>query len=166
MSTLNVETVLTNTLGTNGAPNISTAPLQLPTFGGTPSSLDYYEETTMNCQFTGPWDSPQNSFLTFVRVGKNVTMTIWNITAVATTSSQVNCNVFVPSRFLPRSGTTSNASNFVISVKSGNTYGAGLLQVNSISGLLVMYATPAKGLFPSVGGLTGWDQIIVSWNTA
>ena len=157
----------TNSIITSGAQFLTLPAIQLQTVGGTPSDLDYYENVSLPCTFSGPWATSQASFLHFVRVGKNVTMTIESAKAVATTSSQINCSITVPARFFPKTSSVNFATNYVVSVVSGNIFDAGLLQVNSLGGLLVIYATTAKGLFPIAAvGLSGFDQIDVSWTTA
>lgn len=72
------------------------------TTGGTPSSLDHYEEYTAMTSWDGIWASPRNVQVWITRIGKLCT---WMVTAPGTTfpnaSGVITLTLTLPSRFRP-----------------------------------------------------------------
>jgi len=84
------------------------AGIQLPTSGGTPSTLNYYEDTvSLTFVLSGPWASSRNFPVTFSKIGKIVFANWTDLSPVATTSSSVinsgltGGSVFIPTRYAP-----------------------------------------------------------------
>ena len=109
--------------------------LILPTSGGTATSLNYYEEYSYTTQFTNGYNSGAATTMNpaptigFVRIGKQVTMTISTLTFLVNNGSAANGMSPVtapPSRFLPSNLTTGFASYL-----SASSYSAGRVLVNN-----------------------------------
>jgi len=151
----------------------STGSLVLPTTGGVPTPLTYYEEYT-NPSFV--WNSGSNYTPTsvtltinIVRVGRMVTMHIpaFSVTGNGGTQAVFISNTAIPSRFVPASGV--NDTIQYLGVNNGTTTtGQGSFVVNrsSTSGILALGTGYNVGAFANtLNGTYGlpWD-CYVSWS--
>lgn len=76
-----------------------TGGLQLPTSGGTPSNLNYYEEGTFSVTWTGAISS--SSTARFIRIGNVVTISLQDKTSAAIAANAIQGAVQLPSRLRP-----------------------------------------------------------------
>ena len=82
--------------------------LVLPTTGGTPSTLSYYEEYAYSTAITGPYSIANVNF-SITRIGRVVTLTMTSLStsAASTNSSAAFANATnLPTRFCPVSSTS------------------------------------------------------------
>lgn len=77
--------------------------LTLPTSGGTPSTLDFYEVYNYTSTFSGPWAAPSAAIdITVVRVGSAVSIFVkGSHTAVSTVGGFATSDTALPIRFRP-----------------------------------------------------------------
>lgn len=75
--------------------------LQLPTAGGTPSNLNYYESTVLSQSYTGIWAAPQTGNIFMSRLGDIVTLTFNSVFSNASISSVIGVTTPLPVRFRP-----------------------------------------------------------------
>lgn len=87
-----------------------TTGLLLPTSGGTPATLDFYEVFQGTITWSGIWASSITANVTYVRLGRQVTVTFQRAFAAGTTNSQIVSDA-IPARFRPQA-TGSNATSF------------------------------------------------------
>jgi hypothetical protein len=92
----------TNNAYNNTNPTLETfgTGIQLPTTGGTPTTLNYYEAGTFTLTLSGIWSASQTGTVRFVRIGNLVTLTLPTIQATQNTSAIITMSG-IPSRFLP-----------------------------------------------------------------
>lgn len=115
----------TLTVGTG----LFTSGITLPTFNGTGSLLNYYEEYTFDTSWVGPFASPVNGPINFVRVGKQVTATFPFITGTSVLSSGIlMTGVDVPSRFCPADD--NYMTNCIVQTDAG-VLANGVIQISS-----------------------------------
>jgi len=86
---------------------LATPQLLLPTSGGTPAGLNYYEENyTHTTNWTGPWTATQTSKVTkLTRIGNIVNMRIQYFAGAASVNTFITMTTNIPSRFRPPSYT-------------------------------------------------------------
>lgn len=87
-------------VGTNGLCTIGQG-LRLPTTGGTATTLNYYEEATVNTTTSGALSVAVTLYIT--RVGRQVTISIPAVSGTASSTNKIIYvnNVTLPSRFHP-----------------------------------------------------------------
>jgi len=140
--------------------------IYLPTSGGNPSVLGYYEETfTINATFSGPWGaSTFSNPLTFSRVGNMVTMQWPGFTGQPITTPQtIRSDLVLPPRFAPE---TINNLEFVVKVYYGASAVdtvAGTFTLEPIGGpnIYANFSTINSDVFSS--GYCGITRGAVSW---
>lgn len=111
----------------------------LPTTGGTPSALNYYEEYTHTSQMTGIWASAQNLTLSIVRMSKLVRIIVYSTVATANTASFITVTTPLPSRFYP----VSDVYGVVFNTNNGAT-SFGTMWIDT-SGNIKIYCTNSSG---------------------
>lgn len=89
--------------------NFTGAGIRLPTIGGTPSVLDYYEEYDFTTNWVGR-DNPLGIPMSLVRIGRMVTLFMKRLATFTMTSEQITSGglkstVLLPERFFTNSGT-------------------------------------------------------------
>ena len=126
--------------------------IKLPTTGGTQSQFDYYEDGTHNTTWSGIWISPVTGNISFIRIGKIVSLYFPDIVAVANISSNFQATTNLPTRLRPTS-----FISFPVRVKdNGNLQTTvGLMDINS-TGNIFVYLNLAGANFTGAGdsGLT------------
>lgn len=142
------------------------AGIYLPTFGGVPAVLGYYEEKfTFNTNFSGPWGaSTFNNPLTFSRVGNLVTMQ-WPgfLGAAITTPAVMENDQPLPSRFAPE---PINKLEWPVKIYYGasstdKTDGTLTLFPHAGPNLYAIFSTTDDNVFSS--GFVGIGRGSVSW---
>jgi len=133
--------------------------IYLPTSGGIPSELNYYEETTSNITFSNGFSSNQTVGIKFIRIGKIVTAYFPNISATASGVANPITNTggsVVPSRFLSGSGSRS----CVMAVVSNSVGSFGTITVSQTTGDISIYNN--FGNFATTGN-NGWYDQCITW---
>ena len=133
--------------------------LYLPTSGGTPSALNYYEEYSMTTTFQGLWAINQTGTVKFVRSGSIVSMFIPYIanTGNATVASFTN-NSDLPTRFRPTSPFTGS-----VGIVTNNTYALGRITVNVSAVNITIYRDPTQNTTWTTGQTNGVDANMITY---
>ena len=150
-------------------PALEVGGIKLPSFGGTQTTLNYYEEHTLETIWEaadGPWTADQRVSITFVRIGKHVTMFIPEVVAAGTDTERpiLSSKTAIPDRFLP-------ASNVWQPIRVTNTDGSwqatpGMISIDpSLRNPISIHPDMKTGL-KWVGDAIGFDQIHLSYLTA
>lgn len=121
--TLTNKTLTSPTLTT---PSLGVATATSVTFGTT--ALNYYEEGTHVTNWTGIWAAPQAGTLSFVRVGKSVTLTFPDILSTASVATFITNSVALPVSIRP-----SVKNDFPVRITDNGTQptAAGLIRMNT-----------------------------------
>jgi len=133
----------------------ATTGLTLPTTGGTPTSLNYYEEFDTTIAVTGPWAS-QNLTVKFTRIGRIVVMTWGDLSVAITVASQKIASAAgaIPTRFRP---VGSEGFAEIINGASSITEAPGI--VKALSGGGIQFAAEADNNY----GTTGYAGVIAGY---
>ncbi len=128
----------------------------LPTSGGTPTGLDYYEEYTASVNFVGPQGATTiAATINIVRVGKSVTMNVSDILfPAATVASPITSTNAIPSQFQPTIGGTGFSVAGVAATGLSNTAIVNVvvsLQVSGANTSIVLYNGTFLGNFAASG---------------
>ena len=113
-----------------------TGSLVLPTAGGTPSALNYYEEYSYTTTFSGA-DTTVAFPITLVRIGRTVTMqTQRQVSGTTTTNGGFLSNTVFPARFAPPVITWSGGGNDsaffqTVIINNGNCVSASAYTTNA-----------------------------------
>lgn len=142
----------------------------LPTSGGTPTSLSYYENYAGTYVFSGPWGATTySSTIKISRIGNLVNLRIDSIKQVASVAESVIIMTgSLPTRFIPASSINSTLTQFPITVYDNNFLISGILQLSS-TGLIQIGFMKYTGSSPyfytgSTGtGICGFDNIFISY---
>lgn len=152
--------------GTSGVTTFNQG-IQLPTSGGTATTLNYYEELTHATNFTlsGTSQTTGTQNLLLVRNGKMVTMCApaLTLTGAAGASTQIDSNTDLPTRFRP-STTILLAGTRVI---NGGTTAAdvGLIAIESSGNIALLRTFDNPALSWSTAGTDGFQNAhCVSWH--
>jgi hypothetical protein len=141
----------------SGGMIINIGGLFLPSPGGFPSALNYYEDYIFDSPFYGCYTIPSIQFRV-ARVGRMVTMT--QITTVpygiALTTTTFNSGAYIPPRFCPTINTIF-AAHMVLNT---NTSEIGTFTINN-SGLILI--TRAGGQNWPSGSTSGWRPNSFAW---
>lgn len=107
------------TIGSTASPVAFHTGITLPTSGGTPQVLNYYEEyVDLSNTYGGIWGASQAVTLTFTRLGNVVTLVQnSNVLVNATTSGIITWSGTIPTRLRPN---IPPGSNIVLPVKIAN----------------------------------------------
>jgi len=98
-----LDTTTTGDANFAGTVTIGTG-LLLPTSGGTPTLLDYYEEYIHTTTWSGPITTTGNTTVRIVRIGKNVTIQLPQFTGTGNnTNTKLLMNTNIPTQFRPSS---------------------------------------------------------------
>jgi hypothetical protein len=136
----------------DGSGNFVTSGIQLTTSGGTPTTLNYYEEGTISANFNqgaGASGSGTSVTIGFVRVGKKVTLTLPSnnsMTMGATSANLSTASSTVPARLAP-----ANSYIFPAPVKVNN-----VTQANF--GALTVGTDGSLTLNVTITGSTNWTS--------
>lgn len=133
--------------------------LLLPTSGGTPTSLDYYEDYSYSATFSGIWASSQTVTVRIVRVGKLVTMQFPYLNVAATTAAGINMDTAIPARFRPAVD-----QMFTIDVFNNSARVFANLFTNTSGG--GGFYGGIFGTSFTASGTGGWNSFSVSWLAA
>lgn len=118
----------------------------LPTTGGTPATLNYYEEGTHSTTLTGIWAAPIGpTTVTVRRVGKVVTLQFTQLSSAANTASSITFTTLLPAKWRPT--TDVNDKLYII---DNTTQKFGLINITA-SGAVTIYTTPALANFAGSG---------------
>ena len=120
---------------------LTTSGILLPTTGGIPEKLNYYEEYSNNITWTGPFTAIANIKIT--RIGKIVTVNITGISNTATANAAFLSAGAIPSRFC----TGAQILYWFILTRVHNTHYTGLLLLDNATGNLNIYHDEKSGLF-------------------
>jgi len=124
VATTNIPNQLVNTTSSpTFATQTLTTGLLLPTTGGTPATLNFYEVYQGTHTWSGIWASSITANVTYIRIGNMVTVTFQRAYTTATTASLITSDA-IPARFRP-SATGSNATGWPAYPLSGITNNAG-----------------------------------------
>lgn len=136
---------------------LSNKTLQFPTTGGTPASLDYYEELNTTFAFTGPFS--QSMTVRLVRIGKLVMMAWQDFVNASTGAGLLTSSGAVPSRFRPY-------SNFGRSGNIGQNASSNIetifIEVVAGTGTINIGLTVNKNNFSGTGNCGVWSGSL-SW---
>jgi hypothetical protein len=119
--------------------------LYLPSTGGSPSSLNYYEEYTQSATFTGAAKITTGVTLKLVRIGKLVNMTMVASEAIPFTATSVDAlygSPQLPPRFCP------SGNNYVripIVMINNGVFVTGIFTISSSDGNFNLYNTGYTG---------------------
>jgi hypothetical protein len=138
----------------------------LQTSGGTPTTLNYYEELTLAVSWTGLWASNQAGVLNITRIGNTVHCCVCSVLANANTASYAISTVAIPTRFRPPF-TYLNAAP-VRDNASGNPQPLGVFDVRADGLIRVWRAESINDTIAQFSGLatighTGWLNVNMSW---
>ncbi len=158
----------TNTIGftAGGAMAFTVSPggINLPSSGGSPSTLNYYEEATHNTTIQGNNGGTVSSSCAFrfVRVGAQVTLTAptCNTALPGAASTILNVNSAFPSQFRP-----STAVNIPVLIYNNNalqTTAYGYAQITTAGGIDVRRDLPATAYTNGVAA--GFAEFSLSWS--
>ena len=133
--------------------------LYLPTSGGSPTALNYFEEYSMSMTFQGLLASNQTGTVKFVRSGSIVSMFIPYIatTGNATVSSFTN-NSDLPTSFRPTSPFTGS-----VGIITNNTFAFGRITVNVSAGNITFYRDPTQTTTWTTGQTNGVDANMITY---
>lgn len=130
----------------------ATTGLLLPTVGGTPALLDYYESGSMAVTWTGAFTTPQPGNVGFSRIGKTVTLFFGTENAAQDSAGSVFlASGTIPSELQP----TINVVCPVAGVSDNGTFVNAAVEITSTGQVLL---TVNRGLpFSGVGNLLWTD---------
>lgn len=118
--------------------------IQLPTSGGTPSTLSYYEEFTFTPTFTGAWSNTMT--VRYVRIGKQVTVVLNQRTLPAISGSTLVSTNGIPTRFQPNTTLTMPCT-----VLNNSIYEIGSILFDETNGVITIGAGNNLNSFSSSG---------------
>jgi hypothetical protein len=154
------------TLSGNGTGSVYVADaLLLPTTGGTPSPLDYYEDFSASMSFKGPWATNVTTTVRIVRIGKMAVASFGDIMApgAGATSSALTATSALPGRFWPAATVhgliAGNDRTFL-----GQAAITGSYTVDT-AGIVSFYANAGNGTFNSAGNPEGVYNSAITWIT-
>ncbi len=157
VASLNAGSGTIQTTGTVSAATVTANQIRLATLGGTPTDLNYYEETAgVSTLWNGGYIEAQQSRIHYVRIGNIVSMYFEPFGGEMPGPNSTFTNS-LPLRFVP--STTRNARLQVI-VNSSTVTGSCTI---GSDGFIYVYANPNQGLFP--GSLNnGVAQTVVTYH--
>lgn len=125
--------------------NMISPGIQLPSTGGTPANLNYYEEYSGSIILGGPFAN-QSTTLTIYRIGKICSVILFAVVGAANGSGgPIVSTTTIPARFFP----LTNAS-CVVDSEDGLADKLGLC-VFGADGFIRLYAGPAYSFFGTTG---------------
>lgn len=138
--------------------------IKLLTTGGTPTTLNYYEELSHSTTWTGPWAAGSNPTvpIRLVKIGSVVTAQIGAIQVVGNSSSAAVANVTaIPARFRP----ITNNYNPLVSVLKGSTSTnqVGGVTVNTL-GIITIGEDATFANFTATTNNVGPNAMSLTWN--
>jgi len=144
--------------------------LQLPTVGGTPANLNYYEEYTAPFGFTGPWGGPTvyTRNINIVKIGRMVILKIDSIVQPQNTPALISMIGSIPTRFIPTISSDSTISDIPVTLIDNGGLVSGNLEISNLGGIQ-MYFMKYTGVAPftyvnSTGlGNCGFNELFVSY---
>jgi hypothetical protein len=131
--------------------------IALPTVGGTPTILTYYEQVNFNSVLAGALGTAAPTCIgNLTRIGNVVTYNYQVTTGLASSTAQIVWATNLPARFTP-----SVQRDLVIGTQNGAVFAAGLLRILT-TGQIQCFSTIGTGSFTS-GGTVGFYGGCVSW---
>jgi hypothetical protein len=132
--------------------------IRLPSSGGTPATLNHYEEYSATMTFTGIWAADRSVTITVTRNGNVVTLKIPGTSATTSSSSSINCTAgtVLPTRFRPAG--TVYAPCFVV---SSSVVANGQCSVAN-TGTVYFFIAP-QAVFPNGVSCGPIDTTYVTW---
>lgn len=125
-----------------------TQPIFLPTVGGTPTALNYYENISSSFAFGGIWPVPNNTIIDITRIGNLVVLNVYpGIIAAAIFGVVIVTLVAIPVRMRPVatiSAALSITDNGVLSIGQVVLSSAGILTISHGDGS-AFSGVPASG---------------------
>lgn len=101
----------------------TSAGIVLPTTGGTPATLSYYEEDSISLNMTGPIATNIALTVNIVRVGKHITLAWGTLNATRTVSSKTwSSTAAIPSRYRPTFSPNPIQAQWVIDGATASVY--------------------------------------------
>jgi len=140
----------------------SVASMTLPTVGGIPAPLDYYEESTFDLTTTGSlFAAPITVSANAVRVGRLVCITFPAITGTAAAAATLDFGV-IPAQLRPARDVM-----FPVRIVDNGWFGSGFLHIASATGQVTVYANAQLANFSGgVGAASGSpDPLALSYYT-
>lgn len=148
------------------SPTLTTATMTLTTSGGTPSTLNYYEEGSFSASFNagaGAGGTNPTTTVNFTRVGKVVTLLFSshnNMTAGATAAAFSTAASTVPSRLTPTNSLTFAAP---ITKNGSGQSSFGSMAVVSDGSLSIQVDAVGNGTWTSGNTNNGWYSFALSY---
>lgn len=151
----------TQDVSATGSPTFATETLttglMLPTAGGVPTLLNYYETYSYTTTFTGCGTTTSAVVVQIIQIGRLVTLcTNLDANFTAASSGQMTLTTAFPSRF----GVVTNHKHFQVSTQNNGTQNIGDAYI-SISNGINCSATPIGGAF--TGGSCVLYRFSTSW---
>lgn len=153
----NSTNAITCTYVSPGVANTFIENLQLPTTGGLPSSLNYYENYTQNVAFSGTWATAENVVMTISRIGLIVNLQLQAFQFPSIGGTQITTSAgAVPARFAPTSATSFSIP--YVNNSSSPPLLSAIFTINTNGSLFVMPSTA----FTNVGN-AGLPTVCISY---
>lgn len=156
-----------------GMTNTQIQNLSLPTIGGTPTFLNYYEEFgPLAMTFSGPWGVPYTRNVFMTGLGDTVTMRIDALEQIPTTPTMADINTSgntIPARYLPTAAADEVALVYItIPVFDNNSSRLGTLRITSTGALIITSSQDAAPVFSefsaTVGTKVGFPTLFFSYS--
>lgn len=129
-----------NTLTTNN--------LYLPTSGGTPADLNYYEVYTHVTTFSGPFAAPVAGSFIINRIGNICIARIPEFSAASTTAASISIDTLLPARFRPISVSAVTGTFLAL---NNSAAALGRYQIVNTGDLIFGVGTTALGNYTNTG---------------
>ncbi len=138
------------------------ASITLKSTGGTPSPLNFYEETQQSNTATGIWAGSQATTISYTRIGRLVTISFPDVLVTATTASQITFSANIPSQYLPA---TPTHMCFPISVADNGSDALGSIVLTD-TGVITIYKAVSIANLTSTftgSGVSGYHDFSISF---
>jgi hypothetical protein len=139
---------------------ITDSTISFPTTGGTPATLNFYENYFGQHTWSGIWPSPITVDVTYIRLGSLIIASFASANAVASGAGIVVSDV-IPTRFRPSQTGIDQSSHVIYGVSNG----AGLnpiIQYDNINFRWIVYENAIKAYTASNWAGTGQSGILAS----
>jgi len=143
------------------ATSVSTqVPILLPTTGGTPGNLSYYEQYNVTFTWTGIWATNPTNTVSMTRIGNVVTLTILSgiFNPNASISAAITAVTTIPARMRPLGLI---AGPITIIDNGSNNLGLLLVQTSGVLLVYTGYGAPYSG--SSTSGGSGFFGFTISY---
>ncbi len=153
----NATNALTCSLISPGVTYTSIQNLLLPTTGGTPSPLNYYEELTLPVTYSGPWAVSQNRDIKITRIGRIVTLLFESVLQVATVNINITVTGTIPARFRPQSTADSNETWYSIPITDNTIVSTVFMSILNTGAITITHVY-------SGAGSSGFNNLSISYS--